>query len=226
MNTRWFVVSVALLAAGVGACEAAIIAEWTFETSQPSGSGQSITGISPEVGSGSASGYHSSSSTTWDNPVGNGSGESFSANYWAIGGYFQFQSSSLGYRNTVLTWDQTRSSTGPTNFMLSYSTDGSSFVDAYSYTVANKDWSSSSYTSASHNSLDLSSVTSLNNASSIYFRLVATTAPGGTSGTSRNDNFTISADVVPEPVNVALVVFGGIAGTAWAVRRFVFRRKE
>ena len=39
------------------------------------------------------------------------------------------------------------------------------------------------------------------------------------------DSWSVSINAVPEPVNVALMVFGGIGGIVWGVRRFVVRRK-
>jgi hypothetical protein len=63
-------------------------------------------------------------------------------------------------------------------------------------------------------SYDLNSVTALNNASAIYFRLTDTTSPGGGSGTDRNDNFTISGDLipVPEPAEWGLISALGLFG--------------
>jgi len=61
--------------AAAQATRADIIATWTFETSVPTTAGP----FSPEVGSGSALGYHASGSAVYSNPAGNGSLESFSS---------------------------------------------------------------------------------------------------------------------------------------------------
>jgi hypothetical protein len=199
--------------------KASVIADWTYQTASISGSSATFGPISPEVGSGSATGIHASSSTTWTGTSGsvsgNGSTKSFNVNTWAIGDYFQFQASSAGYQNIIVSWDQASSTTGSTGFKLQYSTDGSIFTDFTGYTV-NTDsgsWTSSSTITADHYSYDLSSITTLNNAAAIYFRLTDTNSPSSNSGTDRNDNFTISGTAaVPEPVVSGLISAIGLLG--------------
>lgn len=184
------------------------LAKWTFEVSVPTGAGPHAA----EVGSGNASGFHASAATVFSNPVGNGSAESFSANTWAIGDYWQFQTSASGFKDISLSWDQTSSSTGPRDFGLYYSTDGSAFTQfGADYIVLvngapNTAWSSGTTQNAFAFLRDLSSVTGLNNAATIYFRLLVETTtsanqttPGtiASGGTSRIDNFTISANRIP-----------------------------
>lgn len=195
---------------------------WTYETSVPAlTDSASISGIAPEVGSGQASGLHASALTDWSNPVGNGSLESFSANEWAIGDYYQFQTSTLGFQDILVSWDQTRSSTGPATWDFAYSLDGVNFTIALdNYTAPVVAWSSTTpdVTLTTSFSIDLSSVTALNNASDVYFRLVAESAPSSAAGTSRNDNFRVA--VVPEPSAYAL---GALALAAFFV---LLRRKQ
>ncbi|MBI1176255.1 hypothetical protein GC207_02320 [bacterium] len=188
------------LLVGAWTCQASItIANWTFETTAPSTAGP----FSPEQGVGSALGWHASSDAVYSNPVGNGSGESFSANTWVVGDYWQFQVSTEGYLGLTLSWGQTSSETGPTDFRLEYSSDGTAFSSfGPSYTVGTASWGSSTGSSSSVHTADLSSVMDLNDASSIYLRLVAISAPRGTSGTSRVDDFVISAVAVPEPSTI------------------------
>ena len=62
-------------------------------------------------------------------PAGNGSAHSFSSNVWAVGDYYQFQVSTLGQSQIGLVFDQTSSSTGPGNFKVQYSTNGTTFTD-------------------------------------------------------------------------------------------------
>src|ERR1700742_1621680 len=73
---RWSIPTV-LGAMVVGAvalpAHASIIADWTFETSQPVTAGP----YSPEIGAGSASGSHAGAST-YSTPAGNGSAHSYS----------------------------------------------------------------------------------------------------------------------------------------------------
>jgi hypothetical protein len=69
-------------------------------------------------------------------------------------------------------------------------------------------------------SYDLSSITALDDDSSVVFRIVddsTTSINGGTvatSGTDRIDNFVVSgtADAVPEPSSMALTAVGGLLG--------------
>src|SRR5688500_4137533 len=55
---------------------AAVLAEWTFETTPPTGPGPHAANSG--VFGGAASGLHASPATVYDNPSGNGSVESFS----------------------------------------------------------------------------------------------------------------------------------------------------
>ncbi len=207
-----------------------VITQWTFETSVPNlKDSSSINGLISEVGVGEASGFHASSATDWDNPLGaDGSSESFSANTWAIDDYFQFTTSTVDYENIRLSWAQRGSNTGPRDFKLSYRVNGGSFVDFTSYTVT----TISSFTSASSKEFDLSGITALNNAAEVNFRLVATSTTSinngsvSTSGTSVVDNFTVSgsllsATAVPEPST--LVFLAGGMMLAWA-RRYAGKR--
>ena len=207
---------------------AATIAGWTFEVSAPGGAGTTTVGssigpITPEIGSGSATGVHAGSTTQWSNPAGNGSAESWSSNVWAGGDYYQFEVNATNMENIMVDFDQTRSSTGPHNFDFQYSTDGTSYTTFGSYTLAGTAWSSLSAATAPGNdfAFDLSSVTALNNDSSIFFRIVSTgtNSSGGTiatAGTARVDNVFVTGTVIPEPAAVGLV---SVAAAASMMRR-------
>jgi hypothetical protein len=218
---------------GTGTSHASItIAQWTFETSVPATSGP----FDPEVGGGSALGSHASSST-YSSTAGNGSSHSFSVNNWAVGDYWEFTVSTLNYSEITLSWDQTSSNTGPRDYKLAYSTDGSLFTDfatyiVLSYASPNPAWSSSTTHSEYNLFADLSAITTLNNQANIYFRLIdnsTTSANGGTvgsSGTDRVDNFIVSgtpaAAAVPEPstcVAGALLLLP-LGLSAFTVRRY------
>jgi len=193
-------------------CFSQTITLWTYETSLPAlTDSASISGIAPEIGSGQASGLHLSAATDWSNPVGNGSVESFSANEWAIGDYYQFQTSTVGFSDIFVSWDQTRSSTGPATFDVAYSLDGNNFTIALdNYTLPVISWSSGApdATLTTSFAVDLSSVSALNNAPAVYFRLIADAAPSATAGTSRNDNFLVGSGPIPEPSTYALGALG------------------
>lgn len=184
--------------------QAGTIAKWTFETSVPTTAGP----LTPEVGSGSATAVHVDATTSYTNPSGNGSAESWNSNRWAIGDYYQFQVSTLGQSGITISWDQTRSSSGPgqpapssPNFRLQYSTDGTNFTNVIDYLVPVVDWTAT--TSPSYVQ-DLSSVSALDNQANVYFRLTAILAPQNTGGQSRVDNILIGT--VPEPASALLML--------------------
>ena len=216
--------ALALLAAGSTPTFAqTTLANWTFETSLPSTAGT----FAPEIGAGYASGLHVGAAT-YSSPVGNGSAHSFSSTAWAVGDYYQFQTSTTGSSGIKVSWDQISSNTGPKNFNLSYSTDGSSFTQFAPYSVlANASpnaWASGTTSLASGISFDLSALTALDNATAVYFRLIdagTVSANGGTvasAGTDRVDNFTITA--IPEPSTYALILgSAGFAGVLLLRRR-------
>lgn len=211
------------------------LAKWTFETSVPSlTNSATITGLVAEQGIFSAtsfaSGTHASANTDWSNPQGNGSTESLSVNTWAANDFFQFQTSTTGYDTIQVSWDQTGSATGPRDFSLQYSTNGTSFTAFSSYTLVENatpnNWSGTTLTGGPTNfSFSLSAVSSLNSITGVYFRLVntSTTSIGGgaigNTGASRVDNFTVMGTAaIPEPSTYA-AIFGAAALVGAAVHR-------
>jgi hypothetical protein len=191
-----------------------IIARWNFEgvTTNNTGSDAVVSGGSAQADSGALtvgslfSAHHVSASTVWSNPAGNGSTKSVSSNNWTTTGtpadYFQFQFSTTNYSGIVVSWDQTGSNTGPRDFKVQYSTDGTSFTDATGsnsvYSITNDSWSTTTNNPASTRTLNLSGVSSLNNQYMVYIRFLqnSTIAINGgavaTSGTGRIDNFAVS----------------------------------
>ena len=231
MKTLSFL-AVIFTSAALSSASAQTISQWTFEVNTPADATDTnvIAGIAADFGSGSAMGLHASTASDWTTPAGNGSANSLSVNTWASGDYFQFRLGTAGYSGIGVSFDQTSSSTGPRDFDLRYSLDGSSFTTLASYAVLqnglapNAGWSAGTYQSAYTFNFDLSAITALNNATDVYFRLVNTstlTPSGGTvaaGGTDRVDNFTVY--VVPEPTGLAAL--GGLlllAGRKFAQRR-------
>jgi hypothetical protein len=207
-----------LLLLTLQALKADILGDWTFETSQPATAGP----FTPEIGSGSASGFHAGAAV-YSSPSGNGSLHSFSSTLWAVGDYYQFAVNTLSHTGVTLSYDQTSSNTGPRGYNLAYSTDGVNFTGFASYTVLanaspNITWNTTTYNNAYTFNYDLSAISALNNQSTIFFRLVddsTVSASGGTvgtAGTDRVDNFVVSAALVPEPATTALCVSGGLVG--------------
>ena len=114
---------------------AGTIADWTFETLPASPAVITAGPYAAEVGAGTATGSHAAVST-YSTPAGNGSVHSYSSNQWQIGDYYQFQVSTVGQSQIGLVFDQTSSATGPRDFKVQYSTNGTTFTDSgFSYSV-------------------------------------------------------------------------------------------
>ena len=130
-----------------------------------------------------------------------------------------------GQTNLTLTWDQARSSTGPSAFALQMSTNGSSFTQLTTYSVlqsggggAPGTWTSGSYNPLYSSTFALPSTAE--NQATLYLRFTNVTGTvSATSGANRIDNIGITA--VPEPAAVALLGVGiaGVVGTGWVRRR-------
>jgi hypothetical protein len=196
------------------------VAYWTFDnttlTTTTPGANNPLPGISADFGplGSTAFGLHSGAAT-YSTPAGNGSAKSLSATTWAVGDYWQFSTSTIGFTGIGVSYDQTGSNTGPGKYGLFYSTDGTTFTQfggvGNDYTVINAAWSATgSPFTTTHYTFDLSTITALDNASTVYFRVQDTSTTsinGGTvaaGGTGRIDNFTI----VPEPGTAALLALG------------------
>lgn len=224
-NNRLFL-SILLVSSLTYSAQAVVITGWTFETSLPAlpttTTAATISGIAAEVGTGSASGVHASAATIYSSPAGNGSAESFNSNTWAVGDYYQFSSSTTGFQDITLSWDQTSSGTGPGEFKLAYQVNGGGFNDFLNYTVLPNsttppglgNWSSATAIPGYNFTADLSAISSLDGATSVDFRLIMRTVADATppgdvaaGGTSRVDNFLISGTAIPEP---SAVVLGGL----------------
>ncbi len=206
------------------AAHGAVLADWTFEVSVPATAGPHLAEAGVFAASSNASGFHVSTAAVYSNPVGNGSLESFSSNDWAIGDYYQFQTSTSGYTSITIQWDQASSNTGPRDFRLDMSTDGVNFAPLFLYSVLanaspNPTWSSG--TPQPIYNIGPISAPGGDNQASLFFRLVNTTtvsANGGTvaaTGTDRVDNVRIEGTLIPTPGSLALL---GI-GAAFAARR-------
>lgn len=183
-----------------------VIARWNFEALDFSAAaGTSFTVSTGDVVADSGalvtgsvfSALHAAATSTWSTPAGNGSSNCASGNGWAADDYWQFKVSTTGYNSITIVWDQMGSNTGPKTFKVQYSTDGNSFTDAPGgpYDLANDSWSAGTYKPVSTRTLDLSSITALNNQPFIYIRFTlntgSTSINGGTissTGTSRIDN--------------------------------------
>jgi hypothetical protein len=224
---------------------AATLTDFTFETSglgfstSVTQGGAEFTAGTAEVGSGTAFGSHAATAAVYSSPAGNGSPHSFSSNNWAPGDYYEFDVDTTGLTGIKLSFDQISSGTGPSQFLLQYSSDGGfSFVTVGTYSIssvgaASSFWSNNPTASqaAYNHAFNLSAFTDLNNnpdaifqlvdngttpfASSITFTVSTTTGTftgtqgTGTGGTDRVDNFLVTT--VPEPAAVSLLTVAAAA---------------
>lgn len=168
--------------------------------------------------------FHTSTAATYTAPSGNGSLYAFSSNNWQPNDYYQVVLPTIGQTNLTLTWDQARSSTGPSAFALQMSTDGSSFTQLTTYSVlqsggggAPGTWVSGTYNPLYSSTFALPSTAE--NQATLYLRFTNVTGTASSAaGANRIDNVGVTA--VPEPATTALlaaVVIGG--GLVWWRRR-------
>lgn len=213
----------AIAVALVSSANGAMIAGWSITTAFPTGAGNVPTGNTYSVGaadqgdqtSGSSlSSYHTLAAATYTSPAGNGSQYAFSSNNWSIGDYYEARVSTSNYSNISVSWDQTRSSTGPASFELIFSVDGgTSWTTVAAYTVlqsggggAPGTWSSTTYNALYSSSQALAGA---EDASLLIVRFRSLVTAAAT-GSNRIDNVVISGDVVPAPGAVALLAVAGL----------------
>ncbi len=225
MKIASFATTIAVLAIGASA-QAVNIATWSFEVNTPADltDSSTISGIAADSGSGTASGFHALPATDWTTPAGNGSANSLSSNTWSTGDYYQFVFSLSGFQNATITFDQAASGTGPKDFTVQVSTDGTNFTNVLSnYTVAQNglapllSWNGVDYrTGYTIGAVSLGAAT--NNAASVTVRLVSnvTTAAGGT---NRVDNIIVDAEAIPEPATMMVLGLGLAAAAARRKRK-------
>ncbi len=224
--TKFSLVAVVAATAVATSASAAVVAGWTITTAFPTGAGNVPTGVTYTVGAANEGlqttgselrSVHSLAAATYTSPAGNGSQYAFSSNNWSTGDFYEARLSTLGYSDISISWDQTRSSTGPATFELVMSTDGGANFTTLlaSYTVlqsggggAPGTWSSTTYNPIY--SLNQAAAAADNQANVIFrFRSLATTAAAGS---SRIDNVMIYSGPVPAPGAIALLGVAGLAG--------------
>ena len=224
--TKFSLVAVVAATAVATSASAAIVAGWTITTAFPTGAGNVPTGVTYTVGAANEGlqttgselrSVHSLAAATYTSPAGNGSQYAFSSNNWSTGDFYEARLSTLGYSDISISWDQTRSSTGPATFELVMSTDGGANFTTLlaSYTVlqsggggAPGTWSSTTYNPIY--SLNQAAAAADNQAD-VIFRFRSLVA-GAATGSNRVDNVMIYSGPVPAPGAIALLGVAGLAG--------------
>ncbi len=201
--------------------QAVVIAAWDFQTPPADATAATSPIVSASTGSGTVQGVHASAASAWSTPAGNGSSDSLSGNTWAAGDYWEVSFPTGGVSTLFLTFDATGSNTGPRDFDVYYSTDGTLFAQSpHSYSLIVSNWSAGTPRPEHTRSFDLSSVYTPYDGT-FYLRFVVNgtaSINNGTiavAGTSRLDNIIISTTPVPEPASAVL----GLLGVAGFVRR-------
>ena len=201
---------------------AAVIASWSMPTAVPA----ATTGTSYNYGAANSgeltsgtmlSSAHAVAATTYSSPTGNGSTYSLSSNNWTIGDYYQVSVSTIGYSGVSISWDQTRSSTGPATFDAVMSVDGganwTTILAGYSVIQAGlagtntTSWNST--TSQAAFTLTAVAGAAADEQANVLFRL-RSTVMSVSPGTNRIDNFIVST--VPAPGAIALLGLAGLIG--------------
>ena len=212
---------------------ATVIASWNFQSPIPADATNFAVypnAIAATVGTGNAGGTHLSAGADWTTPVGNGSTDALGVNEWAIGDYFQFSVTTVGFSPIYVSFSQTSSNTGPRDFRLDYSSDGgATFATGPTYSVpanvAPNAWGSLLPVPAAFFSFDLTAVPALSNNPNDIFRLVDTStvsANGGTvavAGTDRVDDFTVSDSPIPAPIPEPSSMVALVSGAALLTAR-------
>jgi hypothetical protein len=167
--------------------------------------GSAVADFGVQTTGSSFTGHHASSASLWSTPAGNGSVKAVSSSNWAVGDYYEFIVKTTGYIEISVAFDQTGSNTGPKDFKLQYSTDGTSFTDFGTHSITNDGWNAGTYNPISHHTYDLNTITNLNAKSAVYFRVTdnsTTSVNGGTvasGGTGRIDNFAVYGTACSTP---------------------------
>lgn len=201
---------------------AAVIAGWSMATAVPSGTvGSSYNYGAADSGDQTAgsmlSGFHTLATTVWSTPAGNGSQYSFSSNGWTAGSYYQVALSTTSYNDISISWDQTRSGTGPSSFELFASNDGGSvWTSITAYTVIQAGGSGTNTTSWNSTTgqsvfTNTASVGGASDTSTVLFQF-RSLLTGASTGTNRIDNIVISGNLIPAPGAIALLGLAGLIG--------------
>ena len=217
--------------ATASAASADVIAGWSMTTAVAAATtGTNYTYGAADLGaltSGtSLSGFHAASATTWSSPAGNGSTYSLSSNNWATGDYYQVSMATTGYSDISVSWDQTRSGTGPASFSLTMSTDGganfTTLLATYNVVQAGlagtgtSSWSPTGSYQTGFTTTTIVGISAANKGNILLrFNSLSTPAAGGT---NRIDNISVTGAVVPVPTPGAIALIG-LAGLVARRRR-------
>ncbi len=212
----------AIVMAGANTASADLVAGWSMTTAVPA----ATTGVAYSYGAADAgsnaagsmlSGSHVASATTWSSPAGNGSTYSLSSNNWTIGDYYQVSFDTLGSTSNSISWDQTRSGTGPSTFDALLSVDGgttwTTILAGYAVVQAGlAGTGTTSWNTVTNQPGFFTQTVALgagaDNQASVLVRF-ATTVTTASGGTNRVDNINVT-NTIPAPGAIALISLAGL----------------
>ncbi len=219
--TKQILVAAVAASALAAVANADLVAGWTIATAVPA----ATTGVAynygaADQGAGAAgsmlSSSHAVAAATYSSPTGNGSQYALSSNNWTMGDYYQISFDATGSDGLSVSWDQTRSSTGPSTFDALMSIDGgtswTTILAAYSVIQAGlagtgtTSWNSTTYQAAFTTTISLGAAA--NNQASVLVRF-ASTVTTAAAGTNRIDNIMVN-NSVPTPGAVVLLGMAGL----------------
>ena len=211
----------AIVMAGANTASADLVAGWSMTTAVPgSTTGAAYSYGAADAGSNAAgsmlSGSHVAAATTWSSPTGNGSTYSLSSNNWTIGDYYQVSFDTLGSTSNSISWDQTRSGTGPSTFDALMSVDGgttwTTILAGYAVVQAGLAGSGTTSWNTMTNQPVFTQTVALgagaDNQASVLVRF-ATTVTTAAAGTNRVDNINVT-NTIPAPGAIALISLAGL----------------
>ncbi len=167
---------------------AAVLAEWNFESQNLTPSTDITSGAVLTLNTGDNASF-----TSGNPPSAN---FSLSSSSWNVGDNFDIDLSTVGYRDIILKFDERASSTGPTSFIIQYSSDGSTFNNLSGSTLTSANFG----TNPMH-TFDFSSITSIDNNVNTKIRITTPTDANSSSGTWRIDNLRVEGSTIPPPSN-------------------------
>jgi hypothetical protein len=224
-----------------GEVRADFITVWNFNSQTPDGNTATGT-TNPSLGSGTASLFGTTTASFASGTANGGSSDPAASdnsgwnitNFAAQGGSargVQFNVATTNFTGIKITWDQRHSNTSSRGVEFFYSTDGTNFTSFGS--VAN---ATNGDTWFNSRSIDLSSITGVNNNSNFAFRILqratsgsnyqpsnnsSSYAGGGSGGTWRFDMVKVEGAAVPEPTTGLLLGVGTMACAAFRRNRRV-----
>jgi uncharacterized protein len=206
-----FVLSGLLALALIADSQAAFITQWNFNNST----------LNPSMGAGTIATIGGVTSSFVSGTVNGGSSDPDSPNTaWNTASYpsqgtnnklagIEVKSSTFGFENIVISFDNRNSNTGSRYLQFQYSIDGTTFIDFGDLFDSN-----AGNTWFNQRQMDLSGISAVNNNANFAFRLVSAFAPNttayapsnatssyGTAGTIRYDMVSVQGSMIAGPSN-------------------------